>query len=293
MNNGINKLFVIAACAAALGTACPGPVAAAPEDVIKAGDQVEIHYTCRLKNGEIIATTEQSVADDASLKKSNIFDPHHERGGIEMAAGGTPGDTPGTSPRNYKDFEAQVVNELLAAVVGRTPGEFRNVELKIKPVSSKKPWEHDLHMALVRKRPKEMSVTPDVYKGHSGKAPQVGDSYMIDPAISGRVESVTPLEVKVKFQAKPGTVVETPFGKGTIRDGGDNWEIAIDVHEGQLVRTGPLVGRISKILNSDFIVDYGTPFKDEQLQCDFSVKRVKSEPAAEQKDSSDKEAHRQ
>ncbi len=291
MKIGINKSFVIAACAAALWTAFTGPAAAAPADAIKAGDLVEIHYTCRTKNGEIAATTEQSVADDASLKKSNIFDPHHERGGIETAAGGIPGDTPDTSPRKYRDFEAQVVNELLAVVVGREPGEYRDVELKIKPVSSKKPWEHDLHMALVRHRPKEMSVAPDAYRKHSGKDPKVGDSYMIDPSFPGRIEKVTDLEAIVKFQAKPGTVVETPFGKGTIKDGGETWDIVIDAQVGRLVRIGPLVGRISKITQGDFVVDFGAPFKDESLQCDFSVNRVKSEPAGEQKGGSDKEAH--
>jgi len=293
MKIGISKSFVIAACAAAIWTAFPGPAAAAPADAIKAGERVEIHYTCRLKNGEITATTEQPVADDASLKKANIFDPRHERGGIEIAAGGFPGDTPDTSPRNYKDFEAQVVNELLAVVVGRTPGEYRDVELKIKPVSASKPGEHDLHMALVRKRPKEMRVPLSECKLHFGRDPREGDPYARDPALPGKIESVTDSEVIVKFAAEPGTVLETPFGKGTIRDGGDKWEIAIDAQVGRLVRTGPLVGRISRILERDFVIDFGAPFKDEPLQCDFSVNRVKSEPGAGQKDSSDKEAHLQ
>lgn len=293
MNNGISKSFVIAACAAALWTAFPGTAAAAPADVIRVMDPVEIHYTCRLKNGEIVATTEQSVADDASLKKSDIFDPHYKRGGIKTEAGAIPGDTPDTSPHNYKDFEGQVLNELLAEVVGRTPGEYRDVELKMKPVSARTPGEHDLRLALVRHRPKEMHVSLSEYKQRMLKDPQVGDPYVIDPAVPGKVESVTDSEAIVKFQAKPDTVIETPFGKGTIKDGGDTWDIAIDVQVGRLVRTGPLVGRISRILKHDFVIDFGAPFKDEPFRCDLTVTRVKSEPAAEQKDGSDKEAHQQ
>ncbi len=293
MNSGISRSFVIAACAAALWTAFLGPAAAAPADSIKAGDPVEIHYTCRLKNGEIAATTEQSVADDASLKKSDIFDPSYKRGGIEMAAGGTPGKTPDTSPSNLKNFEAQVANELLAAVVRREPGEYRNVELKMKPVYSATPGQNDLPMALVRKRPKEMTIPLSEYKAHFGGDAQVGAPYVRDPAVPGKVESVTESNVIVKFEAKPGTVVQTPVGKGTIRDGGDHWEIVIDAQVGRLLRTGPLVGRISQITKDVFIIDFGAPFKDEPLQCDFTVNRVKSEPAAEQKDGSNKEAHMQ
>jgi len=293
MNNGISKLFVIAASAAALWTAFPGPVAADPADAIKAGDPVEIHYTCRLKSGESVATTEQSVADDASLKKSNIFYAHHQRDPIKESAGGIGNDTPAAMLSRFKDFEAQVANELLSVVAGRKPGEYRNVEIKIKPVYSPHPGENDLPMALVRKRPKEMNILKSDYRAQFGKEPVIGDLYVRDPAIPGTIDAVTDLEAVVKFLSVPGKVVDTPFGKGTIRDGGDHWEIVIDAQVGRLVRTGPIVGRISKITKDVFIIDFGAPFKDEPLQCDFSVNRVKTEPAGEQKDGSDKEAHKQ
>jgi len=273
----VSKSLAVAACAAALCWVFPGLAAPAGKDVIKAGDQVEIHYTCRLKNGEIVATTEQSVADNASLKKSKIFDPGHERGAIKIEAGGIPGDSPDTSPRNYKDFEAQILNELLAAVVGRSPGQYKNVELQMKPVYASKPGEHDLHMALVRQRPKEKHIPVGEFEAHFGVAPQVGAAYVLDPAISGKIESVTDSDVVVKFAAEPGKMVETPFGQGTIKDGGDHWEIVIDAQVGRLIRTGPLVGRINKIAQRDFIIDYGAPFRDEPLRCDFTVQRVKPE----------------
>jgi FKBP-type peptidyl-prolyl cis-trans isomerase 2 len=290
MRFAIGISLTIAACVVVLWTV--SPAAADGADAIKAGDRVEIHYTCRLQNGDVTATTEQSVADDASLKKSEIFDPRHERGGIKGTAGGIAGETPGTSPSDYKDFESQVVNELLDAIVGRKPGEYRNVDLRMKPVSSSKPGEHDLRMALVRHRPKEMRIPIGEYKDHYGE-PEVGKALIRDPAIPGKIESVTDSEVVVKFQIEPGTVVSTPFGKGTIRDGGDNWEIAIDAQVGRLIRTGPIVGRISKILKSDFVIDFGSPFQEEPLVCDFTVQGEKSSTVANLTRDPNKEAQLQ
>src|SRR5208283_642996 len=134
---------------------------------------------------------------------------------VKAAAGGIPGDTPDTSPRTYADFEAQVLNELLATVVGRSPGEYKNVDLRLKPVSASNPREHDLHMALVRQREKEMRIPLSVYNERFDEAPQVGEELMVDPDIPGKIESVTDSEVIVKLQAQPGTVAELPFGKGT------------------------------------------------------------------------------
>ena len=286
MKIAVSKSLAVAACAAALCWVFPGPAAAADKDVIKAGDQIEIHYTCRLKNGEIVATTEQSVADDASLIKSEIFNPQAKRGGIEIAAGGLSGETPDAGPRNYTDFEAQVLNELLRAVIGRSPGSYQDIETRMRPVSG----EHDLRMALVRHRSKEMKIPLGEYKDHFGADPQIGQAYVRDPAIPGKIVSVTDSDVIVKSEAQPGTVVVTPIGKGTIRDAGDHWDIEIDAQVGRLLRTGPLVGRVSKIMSNDFIIDFAAPFKDEPLRCDFSVHRVQSGTEADRKKISNKGA---
>ena len=81
--------------------------------------------------------------------------------------------------------------------------------------------------------------------------------------------------------------MDTGFGIGTIRDAGDKFEIVIDVHEGTLLRSGPLVGKIIKVEDRVFTIDYGGAFEKEPLVCDVDVKTA---TPVQQADKTDKSA---
>ena len=93
-----------------------------------------------------------------------------------------------------------------------------------------------LQLARVRVRPKEMRMTSGEFKARTGKEPEVGEEFTSDPEIPGKVASVSENEVLIRFFAQPGSVVDTPFGKGTIRENEKNYEIVIDTPVGKLVR---------------------------------------------------------
>ena len=129
-------------------------------------------------------------------------------------------------------------------------------------------------MARVRERAKEIRMPSADYETRTGKPPKVGESFTTDPAVPGRVEKVTADEVVIRFYAKPGDVVSTPFGPGHIRESVNAYEIEIGAKKGDLIRTANLVGRVSAV-DEDYIeIDYRNPFGGETLDCDVAVEKV-------------------
>jgi FKBP-type peptidyl-prolyl cis-trans isomerase 2 len=112
------------------------------------------------------------------------------------------------------------------------------------------------------------------YEFRARKTAEVGQSFAIDPSFPGRVESVTDKEVVIRFSAEPGSVIETPFGTGRIREEGENYKVDIDAREGKLVRTGNKIGRISKVDDKVIVIDYRHPFGYEALICDVTLNKV-------------------
>jgi len=134
--------------------------------------------------------------------------------------------------------------------------------------------ERIIRMARVRRRPRVMRMMKEEYTRRIGKAPEVSQKVVFDPAIPGEVTSVTETEVIVRFSAKPGAEVDTPFGRGVIREKQDRYEIVIDANVGTLVRSGPIVGRIVGVDERLITIDYGDPFGGEALVCDVMVESV-------------------
>jgi len=118
---------------------------------------------------------------------------------------------------------------------------------------------------------KEVHITPDEYLSRTGKAPEVGQPFITDPAVPGKVASVTESDVVVRFFAKAGDKVATPFGEGTVKELPDKYEIVIDAHTGAFVRSGGYVGRITNVDDRFITVDYSYPFGGEPLFCDILV----------------------
>ena len=84
--------------------------------------------------------------------------------------------------------------------------------------------------------------------------------------------------------AQPGSVVDTPFGKGTIKENEKNYEIVIDASVGHLVRSQGLVGRVSEVQDRTIVIDYGNPFGGETLSCDVKVEPAPSADASRAKE---------
>ncbi len=82
----------------------------------------------------------------------------------------------------------------------------------------------------------------------------------------------------VKPGADDGAKVATPFGEGTVKELPDHYEIVIDAHVGSFVRSGGLIGQITKIDDRFISIDYSRPFGGVALLCDVLVESLKPGP---------------
>lgn len=247
---------------------------AAEVQPVNAGDTVGIQFTCRFPNGEIAASTSSAVAADKSLKKASVFLPRSKDDPIEVVAG----KGGHTDVKNFPvPFEDEIVNRIAGVLPGMKPGESKTIEIRSERPTGVPDKDQVIQMALVRQRPKELRMTRDEYKSRVKKDPKEGDEFVLDPIIPGKVASISENEVVIRFSAQPGSAVETPFGKGTIRENGNNYEIVIEAVKGKLVRTGPIVGRISDVQERMFTIDYGDAFGGEPLSCEVKAENVSTE----------------
>jgi FKBP-type peptidyl-prolyl cis-trans isomerase 2 len=235
--------------------------------VIKAGDEVNIHFTCRMPNGEVAATTHKSIADDKSQAKSSIFLPVKNDEPITVAAGGKNGVAPVSSP----GFEDEILRQLAKAAVGMREGEEGTITLTAETVAVRGGKDQKLETVRHRRRPKEIRIPRAAYKEKMKKEPEVGKEFAVERGFTGKIKALTDKEMIITVTAVPGTTLPSPFGTWTIRDKGDDYDMELDVKKGALVRSSELVGRVSEVGADKFVIDYSNSFAGENLNCTFSA----------------------
>ena len=248
---------------------CPD-LPAAETGLIKPGDKVGIQFTCRFKNGEIASSTSTAVAGNTE-PKSAIFLPRNIDDPVAVTAGESSKDQ---HTHDFIAFEDEIITQLAHSIAGMPLNGSGTIELHADRIAGLPPKDQFLQLARVRVQPKEIRMTGGEFKLRTGKEPAVGEEFTLERGIPGKVASVSENEVLIRFSVQPGSVIVTPFGKGTVRENEKNYEIVIDASVGRLVRMRGLVGRVSEVQDRTFTVDYGNPFGGETLSCD-----VKVEPA--------------
>jgi FKBP-type peptidyl-prolyl cis-trans isomerase 2 len=235
---------------------------------VQPGDKADIHFLCRLESGEIAAATNDAPEDQP---KSNIYVKRKDAGPLVITA--IRPDEP-IMPKQEVPFEAEIVNRLSKKVAGMKEGEKRQVRVSAENIPTRDEHNYIIRMARVRTRAKEMQMTASDYQTRTGKAPEVGQAFVIDPAFPGRVETVTDREVVIRFSAKPGSVLSTPFGPGTVREEGQNYKVDIDARKGGLTRAGSMIGRIIDVDDQFITIDYRNPFGNETLTCEVTIEKI-------------------
>ncbi len=233
--------------------------------MVEPGDVATLDYLCRLKTGEVVAST-GAVAD--AERKSPVFAPGKRSGAVSLGA--VAPDDPYPEQLYPGPFELEIEHRLARQVTGMKEGETQRVNLSASMVMPKNEQEGFAYLSRVRTRPKEMTMPKGDYEFRARKAPEVGQEYSYDPAFPGRVTSVTETDVTIAF-SKRGDTIETPFGTGRVREEADRYKVDIDAKEGTLVRTGNKIGRITKVDDRVIVIDYRHPFGYEELICDIQV----------------------
>jgi FKBP-type peptidyl-prolyl cis-trans isomerase 2 len=182
-------------------------------------------------------------------------------------------------------FEDEIIYRLADTVVGMKEGEKRQVKLTAQDVVTRTEQDYVARLSRIRKRPKEMKMPLGDYRFRAGKAPEVGQSFAVDPAFPGRVEAVTDQDVLIRF-TKPGDVLETPLGIGHVQETETGYEVVIEARIGALIRVSNMVGRISGADDQVITLDFRNPFGGETFTCDVTVTGIKEIQAKGKKEDS-------
>lgn len=241
---------------------------AAQVRIVKPGDTAEISFLCRLRNGEIAASSGPVVPDE---RKSKLFLPRGESGALPVRAA-----EPAAPLKVTKEqpFEQEILDRIALQLAGMQEGEKRRMTLTASDIAARDEQNYVSRISRVRTRPKEMRMTPGEYEFRERKTAQVGQKVALYTDVTGTVERVTDDEVLVRFAAEPAVVINTSFGPARIRETENAWEIVIDARPGDIVRTGVFAGRIVAVDEQTLTIDYRHPFGGEPLHCDVTVEKI-------------------
>ena len=241
------------------------------QSIIKSGDNVLIDCTCRLKNGDIVITTNNEYAESETSKKAGIFLPLKDYKPTELIAGR--GDR-GPDYGRLKSFENKIFEELSLKIVGMKNKDRSVFELGAEDIKGLTEKERYLKIGYINEIPKTSKIHPKLLEKIKGSPPLPGD--IIIPKdinnISIKVISIDSNEATTEVIMKDGTTIDMPMGKGTVYDRDDHYESVLNVHEGQLIRSGVVIGRIIEIGPDKITIDYSNPFGGEKIFCDVETK---------------------
>jgi FKBP-type peptidyl-prolyl cis-trans isomerase 2 len=260
--SGCGTLLVLAVasgCGTVRGTSAP----------VASGEPVSMEYSCRLGDGSLAASNRADAAT-AVLNKSVIFVPTRDTAPVAVIAGKGLKEE---KPISIRSFEDEIAVQLARKIVGLETGVESALEIRGDGSLAADGQSHKLPMATVRVRQKEIHIDKATYLARTGKEPQPGQAFSVDPLIPGKVVEVKGDDVLIRATAAAGDEVTTPFGKGVIRETPENYEIVLSPIVGSLVRSGPIVGRISQVNERQFVTDYSDPFGGEPLKCDVRLER--------------------
>ena len=270
-----NKMFILNLMLVSMAAVIAACAAHRPAKLVQAGDIVQVSYTCRTSDNAIAVTTDQKIAEDRQLLKSPIFLSPSAYGPVELTAGRPEEcETCKKKRPKIKGFSEELNRQLAEAVTGWAYGERKTIHLTAEVPEGLTQDARYVGLAKIRRRPKIKQISRKLFIRSVGKTPEPGMDVPPEEGFTARVVAIEGDQVTIRVTAEPGTQVKTPFGMGTIFDRGSLYEIDIDVNEGDLIRSGDMVGKVVKIKGRMFYVDFGQPFGGEELFCDVKVKPV-------------------
>ena len=249
-----------------------GPQVKAPSPL--AGDVTsEMHYTCRLDDGDIIVTTEPDVARDEALAKSPLFIEKSTYRPVNLAEA----KRAAAENQHIEELKGleEVLIERLAAVADQMPiNTEKRIRVDAEAQDNVPRRERTLWLARLKKRAKSEVYSLDMIERLTTAKPVVGEAVHLEPALDGRVIEVTENQVTVAYAPLHDDPLEGDFGPMRVVDKGDYYQIEIDATVGHRVKVGPLVGRIAEVEETRFRVDYSHPFGGGTLICDLRTRPI-------------------
>ncbi len=261
----LRRLRTAGVLGAAFAAACT-PVArptlpdVAVDTKILQGDMVTVEVTAALKDGQVLFTTWEQIAQDQHIPKMKgyVSPPHF-------------------SPELVIAGQSASIQGLADAVLGMSVGEKRTVTVPAEKAFGAPDPALRRQFPCERVMPVTMQVSAERFVQMTGAFPVAGKELDLFPYVTTRVTRVDETSVDLQLQAKNSQRIEEAFG--TVEISVDEQEIRTRLTP-KLGSDFPLENRVGRIVSSDgveFTVDFNPPVAGQALVLDLEV--VKQVPA--------------
>lgn len=240
-----------------------------PSTPIQTGDRIRVDYTCRIKEGEVIATTVSSVADDPSVKKSRVFKKEISDGPVTLIAGQNP---PELEEGGLKPITPEIRFRIAQAVAGQPKNQTFHLDLESKVSEGIADNLRYSHTHRVRRVPRLRILDKVIVVRSLGREPVAGEIIYKDSGPHVKIVSVEGDKVTQETLLHENSDYwSSRWGMIRLQYDGDEIVTTIDAREGDLVCLGEIIGRVVTVTEDAVTVDWGQIFGGETLKCDVMV----------------------
>lgn len=237
------------------------------------GERLALKYTCRLADNTVAATNRREIGEDETIAKAEIFSPPRR---YRPAVVTVPENPAQVTVDYFGSFEEKIVQTLAQQAAALPLNQSASRKLTGVVPADIPQHERFLQMGRQVKLQRRMVVSMDQYREQYEEPPVAGQMLGANEKFSTMIEKVEDEQVHLLFSAAPGATRRTIYGVEHYIQEENEFLVRLEVTPGAVIRTGPLVGRISKVEEETFTIDYGHPFGGEALSC-----LVEARPLAE------------
>ncbi|BBO92849.1 hypothetical protein [Desulfosarcina ovata] len=254
---------------------------------INAGDAVLVDYTCRIENGDILASTQEQIVFEKEAQVSHAFVPMKSYGSIPLMVNR---EMKKTGKPITRGLQEEISYRLGKQLIGQAYDQILHLAVASEAIENLPKMERYLQIAKIIRRPKQRDMPKADFIKVAGKEPKVGEILFEDRSLQWRVMDVQKDSVTIRYLAEEGQRITLPsFGEAIVREKDDHYNLEIQGRPGSLIRVGPYIGRIVDITNKLFIIDFEHPFGGRELSCEVTVKKENDHAALDLESDSKKE----
>jgi len=238
----------------------------APKQQVHTGERIIFDYTCRTANGELAATSRKTVAEDPGQIHSPLFAPLNTYlPGYERVP--DPQQVPALS--QTMAFEEMLELNLVRQAPGAILDTPQTITVEGELISGITSRDRYLTMNRSFQKKRRVSIPVSKFEETFKSTPVIGNTIATGtPGISVTVQALADDKVEILYHAEPGAAFPAPFGPGIITQTDETFEVKTEAKVDSIVRTASMIGRITGVDETSFVVDYGHSSGFTPLTCE-------------------------
>jgi hypothetical protein len=227
-----------------------------PLATVKSGENISFEYTCKSTDGKLAATSYKTVAEDPSRALSPLF----VRLKTYLPACEMVPAPQQASPLHPRMCFEEMLEILIARQAENTPFYTeQNITIDGELIPGISGGDRYFLLSRTTKMDRQETLPIKGFKEKFGATPVIGIKYdsPAEPGMSATVENMEGDNVVILNSVEPGTVLPSHFGREIVTQIGNTIENRTDATTGAIIRSGGMIGKVSKVDDETIEIDYG------------------------------------